>query len=111
MVFEDVVFDNNSFVTLLYILFCSVTSMSNLLLSNTTSSNTTSLNSRRLRDAATPRAENLDVEGGGSPLRETGGAPRNPAPRKHFACDVSSARKLRICINVETTGGVKTWME
>ena len=29
-----------------YLLFCSVTSMSNLLLSNTTSSNTTSLNSR-----------------------------------------------------------------
>ena len=47
MVFEDVVFDNNSCVTLLDIVFI-VTSMPNLLLSNTTSSNTTSLNSRIL---------------------------------------------------------------
>ena len=38
MVFEDVVFDNNKCVTLLYIVVI-VTSMSNLLLSNTTSLN------------------------------------------------------------------------
>ena len=45
VVFEDVVFDNNRFATLLSIVFI-VTSMPDLLLSNTTSSNTTSLNSR-----------------------------------------------------------------
>ena len=38
VVFKDVVFDNDSFVTLLYVVFI-VTSMSNLLLSNTTSLN------------------------------------------------------------------------
>ena len=47
VVFEDVVFDNNRFATLLSIVFI-VTSMPDLLLSNTTSSNTTSLNSRQL---------------------------------------------------------------
>ena len=45
-----------------YILFCSVTSMSNLLLSNTTSSNTTSLNSRNIavHNNDTPNTHNND---------------------------------------------------
>ena len=48
VVFDDVVLDDNSCVTLLYIyiiLFRMVTSMQHLLLSSTTSSNTMSLNS------------------------------------------------------------------